>query len=571
MNSRIPQAEIDRIVSAVDIVDVIGSRVKLKTSGRDKVALCPFHDENTPSFTVTPSKQVYFCFGCGAAGDAMEFIQEYEGRSFLECLEILADMAGLPVPKADRRPSAIDSLVEAGEFYRRALWAENPGAAAARAYLAERGISEATAKAFGLGYAAPGGRVLANAMKPKLRDLIQLGVVDQTEGRAPRDRFRERLVIPVRTAGGQEVGMTARTLCGEEPKYINSQVSEWFKKDRLIFGLDQAKKGVRAGASGRIDRLYVVEGQTDVMTSHAAGEPRLVAVLGRSINAVQVRSLLAVADTVVFTFDGDRAGEEAMRSTFEMLLGILADAGRVRFKRLPAGEDPSSLIQKRGLAAFYETSEQGFLETLVEYLPAGDDDDALLARAEAGIAFIQQIKDSVLRGAAIRAVARAAELPVDALAGRLQHNDEPAKAPRRAPPPLLGQGAARMPTAAIWRSLMEAPGLLTTLVWPEFAREQAPKEVLALVDLSEMHQQQNLEPSHRAIANAIGELEDATFVREIHALPAAANAEAELQEAFTVLVRHLARTLAESYLARVRAGVKLSQDEQTRYFQLIAY
>lgn len=571
MNARIPQAEIDRIVGAVDIVDVIGARVKLKTSGRDKIALCPFHDENTPSFNVTPSKQVYCCFGCGAAGDAMEFLQAYEGRSFLESLEILAEMAGLPVPKADRRPSAIDSLVEAGELYRRALWADNPAAAAARAYLAERGISETTARAFGLGYAAPGGRVLAAAMKQKLKDLIQLGLVDQAEGRSPRDRFRERLVIPVRTAGGQEVGMTARTLCGETPKYMNSQVSEWFKKDRLIFGLDQAKKALRAGASGRIDRLYVVEGQTDVLTSHSAGEPRLVAVLGRAINAVQVRSLLAVADTVVFTFDGDSAGAGAMRTTFEMLLGALSDAGRVRFKTLPTKEDPSSLIQKSGLQAFYNARELGFLETLISYLPAGDDDDALLARAEAGIAFIGQIKDPVLRGAAIRAVARAAELPVDALAGRIHQMDETAPAPRQAPPPLMGQGAARMPTAAIWRSLMEAPALLTTLDWPEFARESAPKEVVALIDLTDMHREQGLEPNHRAIATAIGYLEDPAFVREIHALPAAANVEGELGDAFRVLVRHLARTLAESYLARVRAGDKLNQDEQTRYFQLIAY
>lgn len=564
MSHRIPQREIDRVTEGVDIVDVISDFVRLKAVGQDRVGLCPFHDENTPSFSVTPSKQVFFCFGCGATGDVVRFVERFEGKSFLEALSSLADRAGLPMPEPDRRPTALEALSGAMAFYQKNLSGPSAGANNARRYLADRGIDTATAQAFGLGYAPAGGQALLSALSADRRkDLEHIGLIDPLSGGGYRDRFRDRLVIPVRTPGGQVVGATARALGDARPKYLNSQLTQWFRKDRLLFGLDQLRRSARSSGAARAKRTYVVEGPTDVLSGHSAGEAGVVGILGRSVSPEQVRQLLSVAEEVVFTFDGDKAGVASIGTTLQTLIDSPGNVGRMRFKRLPEGLDPSSMIHEQGIDAFRDAPEMGFLDALISMLPEGEGRSAGLARAEEGLAMVNRIRDPLLKESAIHALSEASGLSAQALLDRLQQMEEEPVRRARAPvsPPVKRDLAA----SALWRSLLESPELVLELSFPDIFAQAENPAVSVLPSLKERVGT----ASAPALSSVLDDLGIGEFVKTVRSLPAPTGPKAEAIEALRALERPLVQLEIDRTIARVRDGEILSDQDRERYRSLL--
>lgn len=361
MAGRIPQYFIDELIARADIVELIGSRVPLKKHGKEYKARCPFHGEKTPSFTVVPDKQFYHCFGCGAHGTALGFLMEHDHLSFVEAVEELALRLGLEVPReaygAARSTSPSEELfavtAQAAELYREQLKSSQR----AKEYLKSRGLHGETAQRFGLGYAPDSWDFLVRALgqsdKGRQR-LLQAGLIIERERRpgSPReaghyDRFRDRVMFPIRDARGRTLGFGGRVLDKGEPKYLNSPETELFHKGRELYGLYEARQ-----ASRTLNRLLVVEGYMDVVRLHQAGISYAVATLGTATTPEHLSRVFRICNEVVFCFDGDRAGRAAAWRALETSLGQLRDGRQIRFLFLPEGHDPDTLVGEEGRAAF---------------------------------------------------------------------------------------------------------------------------------------------------------------------------------------------------------------------------
>jgi DNA primase len=355
MAGRIPPQLIDEILARTDIVDLINSRVPLRKAGKDYQACCPFHDEKTPSFTVSREKQFYHCFGCGAHGSAIGFLMEYERRGFLEAVQELAHQAGLPLPTEgevtpegpDRRP-LYALLGQAAALYRRQL-REHPEAARAVSYLKRRGLTGEVAATFGLGYAPRGWDFLLKHLgggPGAHRHLTESGLVVEQEGKR-YDRFRDRIMFPIRDRRGRVIGFGGRVLGDDKPKYLNSPETAVFHKGRELYGLYEAQQAQRNPA-----RLLVVEGYMDVIALAQFGISYAVATLGTAATGQHIQLLLRAAPELVFSFDGDRAGRAAAWKALETVLPYATGRQEIRFLFLPEGEDPDTLVRKEGREAF---------------------------------------------------------------------------------------------------------------------------------------------------------------------------------------------------------------------------
>jgi len=355
VSGRIPSQFIDELLARVDIVDVIDARVALKQAGREYKACCPFHNEKTPSFTVSREKQFYHCFGCGAHGSAIGFLMEYEHMGFVEAVEDLAGQLGLTVPREggsaplrdDGRQSLYAVLERAADYYRQQL-RRHPQADHARDYLKGRGVSGEIAADFELGYAPPGWDNLASALGVSPATLIASGLSIAKDGGGHYDRFRDRIMFPIRDQRGRVIGFGGRVM-GEAdgPKYLNSPETSLFHKGRELYGLFQARKSVR-----KLERLLVVEGYMDVVSLAQFGVRNVVATLGTATTREHLEHLFRVVPEVVFCFDGDRAGRQAAWRAVENALPSLHEGRQIRFMFLPEGEDPDSLVRGEGQAGF---------------------------------------------------------------------------------------------------------------------------------------------------------------------------------------------------------------------------
>ena len=348
----IPNDFIQTLLSRVDIVEVIDPHVPLKKAGANYVACCPFHTEKSPSFTVSPSKQFYHCFGCGAHGTAIGFLIEYSGMSFPEAVSDLARGAGLEVPRTQsaaaeaRREDGPDLsalMLEAAKLYRSAL-KDSPRAIE---YLKRRGLTGPIAAHFGIGYAADEWQPLAAMPGYADKAMETAGLVISGESGKRYDRFRDRIMFPIHDGGGRVIGFGGRILDKGEPKYLNSPETPLFSKGRELYGLFQARQAVRAAG-----RVVVVEGYMDVVALAQHGVEYAVATLGTATTSVHVQKLFRLADTVVFCFDGDAAGRRAAWRALENTLAVLSDGKNARFLFLPEGEDPDDYVRQRGKASF---------------------------------------------------------------------------------------------------------------------------------------------------------------------------------------------------------------------------
>ena len=354
MAGKIPSPFIDAVLARTDIVELIGARVPLRKAGKDYKACCPFHEERTPSFTVSSDKQFYHCFGCGMHGSAIGFLMEYERLSFVEAVTDLAARAGLEMPEEGRKiapagPDLKPVLKAAAAYYQEAL-RRHPTAERAHLYLKGRGITGQVAKDFQLGYAPAGWNGLLNALsrdfEPRLLERAGL-LIARDNGGGYYDRFRDRVMFPIADAHGRIIGFGGRVLDQGEPKYMNSPETPLFHKGHELYGLPQA-----LGTIEKAGRVVVVEGYMDVIALAQFGVANAVATLGTATTREHLERLFRFAPEVVFCFDGDRAGRDAAWRALEQALSVLRDGRQVSFLFLPEGEDPDTLIRKEGLAGF---------------------------------------------------------------------------------------------------------------------------------------------------------------------------------------------------------------------------
>lgn len=380
MAGRIPQQFIDDLLNRVDIVEVVDSRVPLKKKGKEYTACCPFHSEKTPSFTVSQNKQFYHCFGCKANGSAIGFLMEYEHLSFPEAIEELARSQGIDVPyEGGQRPDPAqkkaqtdlyDLMQQADQFFQLQL-RQHTDSAKAVDYLKQRGLSGEIAKVYGIGFAPDGWDNLIKALgntAEKEKALITAGMLIKKDNGKCYDRFRDRIMFPIRDRRGRCIAFGGRILPKESPnadkdgaKYLNSPETPLFHKGRELYGLYEARQALR-----EIPRLMVVEGYMDVVALAQFDVRYAVATLGTATTADHLQRLFQLTSEVVFCFDGDRAGKEAAWRALQMCLPEMRDGRETRFMFLPDGEDPDSYIRQKGKEGFEAEIKQS--QTFSEYL-----------------------------------------------------------------------------------------------------------------------------------------------------------------------------------------------------------
>ncbi len=367
MAGRIPREFIDDLIARVDLVDLIDARIPLRKAGINFQACCPFHSEKTPSFNVNREKQFYHCFGCGAHGNAIGFLMDYERQTFVEAVETLADSLGLEVPRefegGERREQEASVLPiyqvqeQAAGFYSRQL-REHPEAARATDYLKRRGLSEEIIRRFQLGYAPPGWRNLPDSLSTEF--LHSAGLAIAKEGGNYYDRFRDRVMFPIRDRRGRVVGFGGRVLGEGTPKYLNSPETPVFKKHREVYGLHEL-----LAIRQKFGRIVVVEGYMDVIALAQHGVPYAVATLGTATSVDHADLLFRYSRELVFCFDGDSAGRSAAWKALEASLPALREGRSIRFLTLPEAHDPDSLIRQEGREGFEQRLREA--QPLSEY------------------------------------------------------------------------------------------------------------------------------------------------------------------------------------------------------------
>jgi DNA primase len=366
MAGLIPQDFIDDLVARADIIEIVGRRIQLKKAGREFKACCPFHDEKTPSFTVSPAKGFYHCFGCGAHGTAVGFLMEFDHMSFVEAIESLAGSMGVEVPRdesdrpARRYDELFDLMSKVERFWQQGL-RENQ---AAVDYLKDRGIDGTTAKRFGIGYAADGwSNVLDKygTTPEAIERLLAAGLIIRKDNGGNYDRFRDRITFPIRDIRGRCIGFGGRAMGDGEPKYLNSPETVLFHKGRELYGLYEARQALR-----QIDRFVVVEGYMDVIALARHGIDFSVATLGTATTSDHLNRLFRLTENIDFCFDGDRAGKQAAWRALETALPDIREGRQVHFVFLPEGHDPDSFVNEHGSQVFIDALNNGV--ALSDYL-----------------------------------------------------------------------------------------------------------------------------------------------------------------------------------------------------------
>ncbi|MFA7665091.1 MAG: DNA primase [Burkholderiaceae bacterium] len=598
----IPQGFIQDLLARVDVVDVVGRHVRLRKAGANYLGLCPFHAEKSPSFTVSPTKQFYHCFGCGAHGSAIGFLMEHAGLGYVDAVTELARSLGLEVPHEagpdgrggagpDRRAPGLLALLErAGQSYRQRL-RDTPQAID---YLKGRGLNGAVAARYGIGYAPDQWRGLEAAM-PDYDDptLVEAGLVIEAEpqdGRKRRyDRFRDRIMFPIRNPRGQTIGFGGRILGRGEPKYLNSPETPVFSKGRELYGLFEARDAIR-----REDCVLVVEGYMDVVMLACHGVGNAVATLGTATTPDHVRKLLRLADRVVFAFDGDAAGRKAAWRALEASLPQAVDAKRIDFLFLPDAHDPDSFVRAQGAEGFREALATALplsellVRELAERSGLSTPEDRARLLAEAA-PLLEALAAPALRLQLVHRVAELVRLSTDEVERYLVtatsgsgRRAGPASERREGPLPERSAGSQgwrdRPPRrAAVVRPDLESrlrlllalhPGLAATVEQGEWLSAELQQWIAIVAGL----------PPGSSVGNVVERLRDAdpaarqAFERAL-ALDAAALADLSAAEAAAELSAALAqlrdRHLRQQIDALARAGIRNDEDRR-RYQALMA-
>lgn len=405
MAGRIPQSFIDELLARVDIVDVIDRYVPLKKAGNNYKACCPFHNEKTPSFNVSQPKQFYHCFGCGVSGTAISFLMDFDHMHFVDAVEYLADSVGLEVPRDAITPvtpsqqGLYDALKQSAAYFATQLRSTET----AISYLKNRHITGETALDFQIGFAPDQWHTLLDATDSNESTLITTGMLIRNDSGKTHDRFRNRIMFPIRDRRGRVIGFGGRVMDNSEPKYLNSPETPLFQKGRELYGLYELRKHKR----NRAERIIVVEGYMDVIALAQKGIKNAVATLGTATSSEQVAQLFRETDEIVFCFDGDNAGSKAAWRALGSALPSLKSGRDARFLFLPAGEDPDSLVNKQGKHHFENLVQNNALEasefmfsTLMDQAQKGSDESGTGHKArlaELARPMIEQMPKGVYR------------------------------------------------------------------------------------------------------------------------------------------------------------------------------
>ena len=577
----IPESFIQELLARIDIVEIIDRVVPLKKAGANYAACCPFHKEKSPSFTVSPAKQFYHCFGCGAHGTAIGFLMEHQGLSFPDAIEELARHCGLTVPQenSDRAfrkpvadtaegPSLLDVMLTAHKYYRDEL-KKSPRAIE---YLKGRGLTGEVAARFGIGYAPDGWQNL-RAVFPEydnanFQALIKDGLVIENEQKRRYDRFRDRVMFPILDQKGQVIAFGGRILDQGEPKYLNSPETPLFEKGREVFGLPQAREACR-----QTDTVIVVEGYMDVVALAQHGIGNAVATLGTATTTTHVRKLLRMVDRVVFCFDGDAAGRKAAWRALENSLEALAEQKVLAFAFLPPEHDPDSYVRDLGKAAFQAAIDRAtplsdfLLQTLCSHvdLSSAEGRAKLLAEAKP---LLQKIQTPMLRLQIVKLLAEKTGLQ----AGEVERSCElsrqaaapmttPARAPRRAPSLIR----------RLLRVLVQAPELVADL--PSNLAERLPSNDPLSLSVRRLLPQLTNQPQPSELLERVRGSEDAPLLAEIFASLLTEPLEKEaLSAELDGIVAQIERDELDAELAGLQQAAQrgsLSPIEKARYAELL--
>ena len=479
MAGRFPQSFLNDLVARADIVALIGERVKLQKAGSNYKGLCPFHDEKSPSFTVSPDKQFYHCFGCQESGTALKFLMEYDRLEFVPAVEALAAIVGVEVQREGggaptRRVGTelYDILEQASRTFRKLL----PTSSEAVDYLKSRDLTGVTARDFGLGFAPEAWDTMMSTLGPNAQlpdgkkpsseqDLLRAGLLTENDNGRRYDRFRNRIMFPIRDTRGRVIGFGGRVMGQGEPKYLNSPETDVFKKGQELYGLYEARQALR-----QIDEFFMVEGYMDVIALAQAGIPNAVATLGTASGTVHFSKLYQFAPRVVCCFDGDKAGRAAAWKALAVALPALKDGCQLRFMFLPDGEDPDSVVRKEGKSGFIERAAGGvsaldyLFDTLAKDLDLSTPDDQ--ARfAHLATPLIETVPQGVLKGLLLERLARYAgnaavrqfESSPSPLQVTAEHANTPANTSASTPASTPGKWQENQRTRRLLMMLLKAP------------------------------------------------------------------------------------------------------------------
>jgi DNA primase len=579
MAGLIPQDFIDDLVARADIVEVIGRRVQLKKAGREYKACCPFHDEKSPSFTVSPQKGFYHCFGCGAHGTAVSFLMDFDHMSFIEAIESLANSMGVEVPRSEsdkpaQRYDELFSLLAKVEHHWQQCLRDDPSAID---YLKQRGIDGATAQRFGIGFAPEGWSLLLDRFgksDAEIDRLLAAGLVIRKDNGRHYDRFRNRIVFPIRDARGRCIGFGGRTTGDEEPKYLNSPETVLFHKGSELYGLFEARQALR-----QIERLVVVEGYMDVVALARNGIDFAVATLGTATTAEHLNRLFRLCDNVAFCFDGDAAGRKAAWRALETALPHIREGRQIRFAFLPDGHDPDSYVNANGADALVATLDNG--SALAEFLVMELSGQVDLASVEGKARFAElakpllgKIPQGVYRDLLLKLLADTVGLASDKLErslassqGYLRPSNRPAVAQARRARPL-----ARNKPSVVRRAialLLNHPTAALELDITQLAGVDKPGIDLLQRLIETLHQEPNMTTAgllerwrHDAAGKHLGKLAAAELPDDEEF-----DAAAELQECLTALAAVARRQHFDILIEKQRVN-NLNEDEKAELRRL---
>ncbi|CDG54036.1 DNA primase [Halomonas sp. A3H3] len=616
MAGQIPQRFIDDLLGRVDVVEVVGERVQLKKAGRNYSGLCPFHQEKTPSFTVSADKQFYHCFGCGANGNALRFLMEYDKLPFPEAVEQLAGRLGIEVPRegADdpraqqrekKRKEGVNLLELAASFYRERLKMQE-GQPAQR-YLSGRGLSDEVIKTYGIGYAPAGWEALKQHLSERgIGEPVQVEyglLIHREDTGRTYDRFRDRVMFPIRDLRGRTIAFGGRVMGDDQPKYLNSPETPVFHKGRELYGLYEARQ-----ASNKLEQLVMVEGYMDVVALAQYGIHNAVATLGTATTEDHLTRLFRLVSRVVFCFDGDRAGRQAASRALETALPQMIDGREARFLFLPEGDDPDTLVRREGTQAFQDrvTCAMPLSEFLFEQAAQGRDLNTVEGRerfASQVLEALNKVPEGMLKSLLLESLAKRSGLaqeqlkvllekrsqasqrsvtqgdvsqePVEQLesesASSAMNNGAVLAAPARSS---RSRSQALSPVGRIVQLLLHEPNLVATLPdhleWlPEDDDAPLCRELIELLNAGRYRSPQVV------LAHFQGSQQGqalAAFAKRELLIPKA-DREAELKG----LVEHLQyvqrqRSPQEEYtalLAQERAGQKLDKEQRQRLASLV--
>ena len=572
----IPDSFIQELLARIDIVDVIERHVPLKKAGANYSACCPFHSEKTPSFTVSPSKQFYHCFGCGVHGSAIGFVMQYSGLGFVDAVEELAGSAGLQMPQqiearrqeAAKKAPLTDFMARAAKFYRDQLKA-SPRAID---YLKGRGVSGEIAARFGLGYAPEGWQSLEQIFTDyQAGELAECGlVIDNEQGRR-YDRFRDRIMFPILDQRGNIIGFGGRVLDQGEPKYLNSPETPLFEKGRELYGLPQARKAIRDA-----DSAIVVEGYMDVVGLAQLGVENVVASLGTATTGMHLQKLFRMTDRVVFCFDRDSAGDKAAWRAMEASLEHLADNKSVEILQMPGDQDPDEYIREHGKEAFlgYAKSATILSEFLVRGLERRTNPVTAEGRAQLiheAKPLLQRVAAPVLRVQITKALADIAQLSqaeVEAQCGL-----KPLAFGRRPPPREAHRPQARSIEHRLLENVLHRPERAARLPLALIAGNHPEAAALRAIAEAVGHGALPSGGTGLLLEYFRGSVHEATLAQFAGALAADEFDEAAMEEEFNDALLRLRRTdltQAIRELSQKERGGGLSTEERLRLAALLA-